>query len=131
MILLVAGCMQLLMGILLVLFRPRHQTNFWGYTSYLASVNADSFRLAQRWFCQALIVTGALEGAAGWIIHRLSWDNFFIIWLFVAVLLFLPGFVYTESRLKQYLEAHHQLPYDYVAPDDVPKPKRRKGFKDL
>ncbi|WP_127091428.1 SdpI family protein, partial [Lacticaseibacillus rhamnosus] len=108
-----------------------HQTGLWGYTSYLASVNADSFRLAQRWFYQALIATGAVEGLAGWAIHRLAWDNYFIIWLFLAVLLFLPGFVYTESRLKHYLEAHDALPYDYVAPDDAPRPKRRKGFKDL
>ena len=48
MILLIAGCMQLLMGILLAVFRPRHQSGFWGYTSYLAGVNAESFRLAQR-----------------------------------------------------------------------------------
>ncbi|MDP0529129.1 hypothetical protein [Lacticaseibacillus paracasei] len=131
MILLIAGCMQLLMGILLAVFRPRHQSGFWGYTSYLAGVNAESFRLAQRWFCQALIITGALEAGAGWLIHFLAWDNFFIVWLFLAILLFLPGFVYTETRLKHYLQAHDALPYDYVSPDDAPKPQRKKGFKDL
>ena len=103
MILLIAGCMQLLMGILLAVFRPRHQSGFWGYTSYLAGVNAESFRLAQRWFCQALIITGALEAGAGWLIHFLAWDNFFIVWLFLAVLLFLPGFVYTETPMMHCL----------------------------
>ncbi len=130
MILLIAGCMQLLMGILLAVFRPRHQSGFWGYVLSCRG-ECRKFSLGTTLVCQALIITGALEAGAGWLIHFLAWDDFFIVWLFLAVMLFLPGFVYTETRLKHYLQAHDALPYDYVSPDDAPKPQRKKGFKDL
>jgi hypothetical protein len=61
----------------------------------------------------------------GLFIHWLHWDNFFIIWLFLSVLLTVGIFAYVETKLKKYLIDRDELPRDYVDPDNNLAHKRR------
>jgi len=117
MILIFAGAIQVAIGLIFWIYPARTANGLYGYTSYLASTTAESFKLAQKWARQTLLMTGVLEIIAGLIVRQLKWENFFFIWLIVAVLLFLPVFTRTEQRLKQYLKKRGELPADYVDPD--------------
>ncbi|WP_125705497.1 SdpI family protein [Lacticaseibacillus daqingensis] len=123
MILMGAGAVQFAIGLVLWVFPPRRISGFYGYSSYLASISDAGYQKAQVWARHALLVTGALEAAAGVLIRWGGLDRLFILWLLVAAFLFLPMFIYTEGKLKAYLVATDQLPADYVDPDDALKQK--------
>jgi len=126
MILLFAGAIQIVIGLSFLIFPARKPSTLYGYTSYLAGVNEQAFHLAQKWARQTLLLTGLILVLAGWAIRALHWDNFFVLWLFIAVLSFLPVFVQTESRLKKYLMSIDALPEDYVDPDEALKSRGRR-----
>ncbi|MFD1430560.1 MULTISPECIES: SdpI family protein [Lacticaseibacillus] len=134
MIFMIAGAVQFVIGVLFLIAPAKKPSSFYGYVSYLARVTDEGFVLAQKWARNALLVTGTLEIAAGAAIRALHWEGFFIIWLILAVLLFLPMFTYTESKLKQYLTAHDAMPTDYVDPDEALKARSahryRQGYRD-
>ncbi|KRM72994.1 SdpI family protein [Lacticaseibacillus brantae] len=126
MILLFAGGIQIVIGLSFLILPARKPSSLYGYTSYLASVNETGFHLAQKWARQTLLLTGIVLVLAGWAIRCLQWDKFFILWLFIAVLSFLPVFVQTETRLKKYLISIDELPVDYVDPDEALKNRGRR-----
>ncbi|WP_179395000.1 hypothetical protein [Lacticaseibacillus absianus] len=130
MILIFAGAVQVALGLLFWVYPAKHVSGFYGYTSYLASITPTGYAKSQRWARQALLVTGALEVGAGLLIHQLGWDRLFLLWMIVAVFLFLPMFTYTERRLKAYLRETDQLPVDYVDPDEALKHKSKRRYEE-
>lgn len=110
-------------------YASQKANRIYGYLSYLAQVNQDSFKFAQKrasWYC---ILFGFIQALLGVIIHYLNWDRYFLIWLLTFYLFILLPIVYTEKSLKTFLSKRHELPHDYVDPDQV-KHKRTKGFRD-
>lgn len=112
------------------LIRPAKRPNrLYGYLSYLAQVNQASFQFAQRRASLYNILFGLLQIALGGLIHCLHWDRYFLIWLLTFYFFILLPIVWTEKSLKKFLIARHELPADYVDPDQI-KHKKTKGLKD-
>lgn len=114
----------------LFLTKPAKEPSFlYGYTSYLATVTPEAFRLAQKWSRNTMLVCGPLQILVGFLIYRLGADRYILIWLLTFYIFILPIYVVTETKLKHYLEAEGQLPEDYVAPDDQPLKKGGRFFE--
>lgn len=126
-----AACGSIMMVIGFIwLIRPAQTPNrLYGYLSYLAQVNKDSFKFAQKRASFYLILTGLIQLLLGVVIHQLKWDRFFLIWLLTFYLFIIIPIAWTETSLKKFLLKRHELPPDYVDPDKI-KHKRTKGFKD-
>jgi uncharacterized membrane protein len=116
-------------GIIWLISPAKKPNQIYGYLSYLAQVNKDSFKFAQRRASLYCILFGLIQVAIGVIIHYLNWDRYFLIWLLTFYLFILLPIVFTEKSLKSFLSELHELPHDYVDPDQV-KRQRTKGFRD-
>lgn len=115
---------------LIWLISPAKKPNLlYGYLSYLASVNKDGFKFAQKKASFYLLTFGAIQVILGLIIRWLNWDRFFLLWLLTFYLFIIFPIVWTEKSLKQFLIDRNELPHDYVDPDKV-KHEKTKGFKD-
>lgn len=123
------GAVMMVIGIIWLISPAKKPNRIYGYLSYLAQVNKDSFKFAQKRASYSLIAVGVLQMILGVIIYLLNWDRFFLIWLLTFYLFILIPIVYTEKSLKQFLIKRNELPHDYVDPDKI-KRKRTKGFKD-
>ena len=129
MIYVACGLVMVAVGLIWLITPAKRPNRIYGYLSYLAQVNQDSFKFAQKrasWYC---ILFGFIQALLGVIIHYLNWDRYFLIWLLTFYLFILLPIVYTEKSLKTFLSKPHELPHDYVDPDQV-KHKRTKGFRD-
>ncbi|EEJ72357.1 hypothetical protein HMPREF0548_0776 [Lactobacillus ultunensis DSM 16047] len=116
-------------GILWLISPAKKPNRIYGYLSYLAQVNKESFKFAQKRASWYLILFGLIQVVIGLIIHFLNWDRYFLIWLLTFYLFILLPIIFTEKSLKAFLIKRHELPYDYVDPDQV-KRQRTKGFRD-
>lgn len=130
MIYVACGLILMALGICWMVVPAKRPCRFYGYLSYLATVNNHSFKYAQKQAAKYNLLFGAIQAILGLLIHWLGWDRYFIIWLITFVFFIILPFVYTEKALKKYLLARHELPADYVEPDQI-KHKKVKGFKDL
>lgn len=116
-------------GIIWLISPAKKPNRIYGYLSYLAQVNQESFKYAQKVASYWLLLFGIIQVVLGVIIHLLNWDRYFLIWLLTFYLFILCPIVATEKSLKKFLQKRGQLPRDYVDPDQV-KRHRTKGFKD-
>ncbi|MGO5501352.1 SdpI family protein [Lactobacillus amylovorus] len=129
MIYVACGLIMMVIGILWLISPAKRPNRIYGYLSYLAQVNKESFKFAQRRASLYCILFGLIQVVIGLIIHFLNWDRYFLIWLLTFYLFILLPIVYTEKSLKKFLLKRHELPPDYVDPDKV-KRQRIKGFRD-
>ena len=129
MIYVACGSIIAVIGIIWLISPAQKPNRIYGYLSYLAQVNKDSFKFAQRRASLYCILFGLIQVAIGVIIHYLNWDRYFLIWLLTFYLFILLPIVFTEKSLKSFLSELHELPHDYVDPDQV-KRQRTKGFRD-
>ncbi|MBN6049892.1 SdpI family protein [Lactobacillus helveticus] len=129
MIYVACGSIMSVIGIIWLISPAKKPNRIYGYLSYLAQVNKDSFKFAQRRASLYCILFGLIQVAIGVIIHYLNWDRYFLIWLLTFYLFILLPIVFTEKSLKSFLGELHELPHDYVDPDQV-KRQRTKGFRD-
>ncbi|MBW8008953.1 SdpI family protein [Lactobacillus helveticus] len=129
MIYVACGSIMEVIGIIWLISPAKKPNRIYGYLSYLAQVNKDSFKFAQRRASLYCILFGLIQVAIGVIIHYLNWDRYFLIWLLTFYLFILLPIVFTEKSLKSFLSELHELPHDYVDPDQV-KRQRTKGFRD-
>lgn len=129
MIYVACGSIMSVIGIIWLISPAKKPNRIYGYLSYLAQVNKDSFKFAQRKASLYCILFGLIQVAIGVIIHYLNWDRYFLIWLLTFYLFILLPIVFTEKSLKSFLSELHELPHDYVDPDQV-KRQRTKGFRD-
>ncbi|MCO0806654.1 SdpI family protein [Lactobacillus helveticus] len=129
MIYVACGSIMSVIGIIWLISPAKKPNRIYGYLSYLAQVNKDSFKFAQRRASLYCILFGLIQVAIGVIIHYLNWDRYFLIWLLTFYLFILLPIVFTEKSLKSFLSELHELPHDYVDPDQV-KRQRTKGFRD-
>ena len=129
MIYVACGLIMMVIGILWLISPAKKPNRIYGYLSYLAQVNKESFKFAQRSASLYCILFGLIQVVIGLIIHFLNWDRYFLIWLLTFYLFILLPIVYTEKSLKKFLLKRHELPHDYVDPDQV-KRQRTKGFRD-
>ena len=129
MIYVACGLIMMVIGILWLISPAKRPNRIYGYLSYLAQVNKESFKFAQRRASLYCILFGLIQVVIGLIIHFLNWDRYFLIWLLTFYLFILLLIVYTEKSLKKFLLKRHELPPDYVDPDKV-KRQRTKGFRD-
>ncbi|ADX70566.1 SdpI family protein [Lactobacillus helveticus] len=129
MIYVACGSIMAVIGIIWLISPAKKPNRIYGYLSYLAQVNKDSFKFAQRRASLYCILFGLIQVAIGVIIHYLNWDRYFLIWLLTFYLFILLPIVFTEKSLKSFLSELHELPHDYVDPDQV-KRQRTKGFRD-
>ena len=129
MIYVACGLIMMVIGILWLISPAKRPNRIYGYLSYLAQVNKESFKFAQRMASLYCILFGLIQVVIGLIIHFLNWDRYFLIWLLTFYLFILLPIVYTEKSLKKFLIKRHELPPDYVDPDKV-KRQRTKGFRD-
>lgn len=129
MIYVACGLIMMVIGILWLISPAKRPNRIYGYLSYLAQVNKESFKFAQRRASLYCILFGLIQVVIGLIIHFLNWDRYFLIWLLTFYWFILLPIVYTEKSLKKFLLKRHELPPDYVDPDKV-KRQRTKGFRD-
>lgn len=129
MIYIACGAVMIALGIIWLISPAKKPNRIYGYLSYLAQVNQESFKYAQRVASYWLLLFGAIQVILGLIIHFLNWDRYFLIWLLTFYLFILLPIIWTEKSLKKFLQKRGQLPRDYVDPDKVKK-HRTKGFKD-
>lgn len=134
MIFILAGVLELLIGLLYLLHPATDPNGIFGYTTYLATASDAGFKRAQKWARNSMFVTGFVEMAVGAGIYLLHWDRFFFVWLLLAFLAFLTPYLYTESKLKPFLKARDEMPVDYIDPDEALKQKSKphysKGLRD-
>ncbi|WEV51871.1 hypothetical protein OZX69_04000 [Lactobacillus sp. ESL0731] len=129
MIYIACGAILLVVG-LIWLIKPAKKANpLYGYLSYLAQVNRNSFAFAQKKASMYFAFFGLLQLLIGIGIHLLKWDRYFLIWLLTFYFFILFPIVATEKSLKRFLIKRNELPPDYVDPDKV-KHERTKGFRD-
>lgn len=129
MIYVACGLVMAAVGIIWLISPAKKPNRIYGYLSYLAQVNQDSFKFAQRRASLYCILFGLIQAGLGVIIHYIGWDRYFLIWLLTFYLFILLPIVFTEKSLKKFLLQRHELPHDYVDPDQV-KRQRTKGFRD-
>ncbi|CCI82693.1 SdpI family protein [Lactobacillus hominis] len=129
MIYLACGAIMLAIGVIWLFSPAKTPNRMYGYLSYLASVNKDSFAYAQKWARNYFILFGAIQIILGIIIHLLNWDKFFILWLLTFYLFILAPIILTEKKLQDFLKKRGELPHDYVEPDKI-KHQKVKGFRD-
>lgn len=129
MIYVACGSLLMVVGILWLISPAKKPNRLYGYLSYLAQVNQDSFKFAQRRASLYFLLYGFIQVCLGVLIHVFHADRFFLIWLLTFYLFIIFPVMNTEKSLKKYLLARHELPHDYVDPDKV-KRQRTKGFKD-
>lgn len=129
MIYVACGSIMIAVGIIWLISPAKKPNRIYGYLSYLAQVNQESFKYAQKVASYWLLLFGAIQVVLGVIIRLLNWDRYFLVWLLTFYLFILFPIVATEKSLKKFLQKRGQLPRDYVDPDKV-KRQRTKGFKD-
>ena len=129
MIYLACGGIMFAVGITWLFIPSKTPNRMYGYLSYLAVTNKESFKLAQKWGRNYFILFGLIQMVLGYFIYRLNWDKYFIIWLLTFYLFIIAPLMIVETKLQNYLREHHQLPHDYVKLDEIKK-KKIKGFKD-
>lgn len=129
MIYIACGGLLFCVGLIWLISPAKTPNRVYGYWSYLAQVNKASFAFAQRQASYHFMLVGLLQFLLGLAIHLLNWDYYFLIWLLTFYLFILLPIIWTEKSLKAFLLKHHQLPSDYVDPDQVRHEKTR-GFKD-
>lgn len=129
MIYIACGSVMIAIGLIWLISPAKRPNRIYGYLSYLAQVNKDSFKFAQKRASLYLLLFGAIQFALGYIIHILGWDRYFLVWLLTFYLFILFPIIWTEKSLKKFLTKRGELPPDYVDPDQV-KRHRTKGFRD-
>ncbi len=129
MIYIACGCLLLCLGLIWLISPAKNPNRIYGYLSYLAQVNKASFAFAQKRASYYFIVVGLTQFLLGLGIHLLNWDRYFLIWLLTFYLFILLPIMWTEKSLKAFLHKRHQLPPDYVDPDQIRR-KKTRGFKD-
>lgn len=129
MIYMISGIILFVIGIIWLIFPAKKADRLYGYLSYLASVNEESFNYAQKWGRNYFILFGIIETLLGLLIHLLNWDRYFIIWLLTFFLFIIAPIVLTEKKLQIFLKKRNELPGDYVEPDKI-KHQKVKGFRD-
>ena len=131
MIFLIVGGIFLTIGLIFYVHPAQHPSFVYGYYSYLATVNTRIFRRAQRLARQTLVIFGIVLLGVGTVINRFDGNRYFIIWIFLAVLVIVSYYALIETWLKQDLQRHHELPTDYVTPDEALKQQPKKKTKGL
>lgn len=129
MIYIACGSVIMVVGIIWLINPPRKPHPLYGYYSYLAQTNSTSFKFAQKKASLYFILFGGIQLLIGIGVHLLNWDRYFLIWLLTFYLFLVFPIMATEKSLKKFLINRHELPHDYVNPDDV-KHERTKGFRD-
>ena len=129
MIYIACGAIMLVIGLLWLISPAKRQIPFYGYHSYLAQVNKNSFKFAQKRASLNFIAFGLIQLLLGIGIHLFKWDRYFLLWLLTFYLFIIFPIMATEKALKSYLKNRHELPADYIDPDKVKK-ERTKGFRD-
>lgn len=129
MIYLACGAIMFAVGVTWLFFPAKRPNRMYGYLSYLAVTNKNSFKLAQKWGRNYFILFGLIQMLLGYFIYRLNWDKYFIVWLLTFYLFIIAPLMIVESKLQKYLKENNQLPHDYVKLDEIKK-KKVKGFKD-
>lgn len=129
MIYVACGSILIAIGVIWLINPAKRPNRIYGYWSYLAITTKESFKLAQKWAASYFILYGGIQLLLGVGIHYLKWDRYFLCWLLTFYLFIIFPIASTETKLKKYLLARHELPADYVNPDDV-KHEKVKGFKD-
>ena len=129
MIYVACGSVMMVIGILWLISPAKKPNRIYGYLSYLAQVNKDSFKFAQKRASLYLLLFGFIQVLLGVCIHLLNWDHYFLIWLLTFYIFILLPIVWTEKSLQLFLQKRGELPRDYVDPDKVKK-TRTKGFRD-
>lgn len=129
MIYVACGSVMMVIGILWLISPAKKPNRIYGYLSYLAQVNKDSFKFTQKRASLYLLLFGFIQVLLGVCIHLLNWDHYFLIWLLTFYIFILLPIVWTEKSLKSFLQNRGELPRDYVDPDKVKK-TRTKGFRD-
>ncbi|RMC51295.1 SdpI family protein [Lactobacillus sp. ESL0225] len=128
MIYVACGSITLVIGILWLISPAKRPNPFYGYYSYLSRVNKASFRFAQKKASMFFIIFGVAQTMFGLGIHFLNLDRYFFIWLLTFYFFPLFSIILTEKSVKSFLLKRHELPSDYIDPDQV-KSKKTKGFK--
>ncbi|WP_251717647.1 SdpI family protein [Lactobacillus agrestimuris] len=129
MIYIACASVMIAIGLIWLISPAKKPNRIYGYLSYLAQVNKDSFKYAQKMASFHLILFGAIQFCLGLIIYFLGWDRYFFIWLLTFYLFIIFPIVWTEKSLKRFLRKRDELPHDYVDPDKV-RHEKVKGFKD-
>lgn len=129
MIYIACGCLMMVISVTWFIFPAKKPNRLYGYLSYLAQVNRDSFKYAQRKATLAFFVIGLIQFLLGLAIHLLNADRFFIIWLLTFYIFLLLPIIWTEKSLQKFLKKNNALPHDYVEPDKI-KRHKTKGFRD-
>lgn len=122
------GSIIVVVGLLWLICPAKRPNHLYGYFSYLAQVNKYSFHFAQIRASLNFIFFGSIQLLLGIGIHILKWDKYFFLWLLTFYLFLIFPIMATEKNLKKFLLDHHELPKDYVDPDNV-RQGRTKGFK--
>ncbi|QNQ80672.1 SdpI family protein [Lactobacillus sp. PV034] len=128
MIYLACGGIMFAIGVTWLFVPAKRPNRMYGYLSYLAVTNKESFKLAQKWGRNYFILFGVIQMILGYVIYRLNWDKYFIIWLLTFYLFIIAPLMIVETKLQHYLRQNKQLPHDYVKLDEIKK-KRVKGFR--
>src|SRR5699024_12869506 len=101
-------------GLIWLITPAKRPNRIYGYLSYLAQVNQDSLKFAQKRASWYYILFGIIPALLGVIIHYLNWDRYFLIWMLTFYLFILLPIVDTDKRLKTFLSNRYELPHDYV-----------------
>ena len=77
MIYIACGSVMMVIGIIWLISPAKKPNRIYGYLSYLAQVNQESFKFAQKRASLYCILFGLIQVVIGLIIHFLNWDRFF------------------------------------------------------
>lgn len=97
MIYVACGSVMMVIGILWLISPAKKPNRIYGYLSYLAQVNKDSFKFAQKRASLYLLLFGFIQVLLGVCIHLLNWDHYFLIWLLTFYIFILLPIVWTEK----------------------------------
>ncbi|BDR56458.1 hypothetical protein [Xylocopilactobacillus apis] len=125
MIFVYCGFVMIALAIIFQIIKPKRSIKIYGYYSYLANVNEDSYQYAQKMAKLYLILCGAGQLILGIMIHILKLDRLVYLWIFAEMLLILSYYAFVEQKLTVKLKKENKFPIGYQSLDE----RERKKIK--
>lgn len=96
------GWLLFVIGIVFTLFPSKKINRLYGYRSYRAEKDIDSWKYAQKISSRMLLLMGFIGIAVGFLLKKMGWTHFFLIEMILIVFLIVPVFTTTEEKLTAY-----------------------------
>lgn len=119
------------LALIFQIIKPRRDIKIYGYYSYLAGLDEEIYRYAQKIAKIYLILCGLCQLFLGILIHFSKLDRLVYLWIFIEMFFILFYFAVIEQKLSIKLKKENRFPVTYQNLDDREREKIKleKGLR--